>query len=61
MEDTIKISEYITPKEAGQILGVTGRRVRQLLADGAIAGKFVFRRWFVDRASLYQYLSERNR
>ena len=60
-QETIDLSEYITPNEAGKIADLTGRRIRQLLAEGEIDGQNIAGRWLVKRDSLYTYLSQRGK
>lgn len=60
-EETINLSEYITPNEAGKIAGLTGRRIRQLLTEGEIVGQNIAGRWLVKRDSLYAYLAQRDK
>ncbi len=38
--------------EASNVLGVSPRRVRQMLADGQLAGSRIGRQWLIDRADL---------
>ena len=40
--------------EAAEQLGVSARRVRQMLADGVLAGERVGRAWIIDREQLHQ-------
>ena len=61
LEETIILSEYITPNEAGKIADLTGRRIRQLLAEGQIVGKNIAGRWLVRRDSLDAYLALRDK
>lgn len=44
--------ESISTADAAALLGVTPRRVVQLLHDGALAGRQVGRTWSVDRESV---------
>jgi len=44
-------TNWITSAEAGRMMGVSERRVRQLLADGRLAGRLVAGRWQVDRGA----------
>jgi hypothetical protein len=59
--ETINLSEYITPNEAGKIADLTGRRIRQLLSEGEIEGQNIAGRWLVSRKSLYAYLARRDK
>lgn len=43
---------FITTTEAGDILNLTSRRVRQLAADGVLLGRLVAGRWMIDPASV---------
>jgi len=45
-------SSRLTTDETAVVLSVTPRRVRQLLADGALLGSRVAGRWSIDRASV---------
>ena len=42
----------VTTKEAAEMLGVSERRVGQMLAAGALTGRKVGRSWLVDRGSV---------
>jgi excisionase family DNA binding protein len=44
---------------AATLLGVTERRVRQLLDGGLLAGRKVGRQWLVDRDSIETYRTDR--
>ena len=57
----IDLAAYITPNEAGRIAGLTGRRIRQLLAAGEIEGINIAGRWLVNRDSLYAYLAQKDK
>jgi hypothetical protein len=59
--ETINLSDYITPNEAGKIADLTGRRIRQLLSEGEIEGQNIAGRWLVNRKSLYAYLGRRDK
>jgi excisionase family DNA binding protein len=51
--ETVAPSVYeVTTGEAAGILGVSPRRVVQLLHEGALSGRRVGRTWLVDRASV---------
>jgi excisionase family DNA binding protein len=45
-------SEVITTREAADMLRISERRVRQLLAEGRLTGTHAGRVWLVDRASV---------
>ncbi|MFB4300642.1 hypothetical protein [Actinomadura sp. NTSP31] len=45
-------SVTITTKEAGTMLGLKERRIRQMLAEGRLAGTQTGRVWLVDQASV---------
>lgn len=45
------VTDWVTSVEAGRMIGVSERRVRQLLADGRLAGRLVAGRWQVDRGA----------
>lgn len=52
----------ILVREASERYGISGRRIRALLKEGAIAGTKVATAWLVDEDSLKRYLgSERRR
>jgi hypothetical protein len=44
-----------TTEEAGDMLGVSPRRILQLLADGRLSGRKRAGRWLLDRACVYAY------
>lgn len=50
--------EAYSAEEAGKILHVQGRTVRQWIADGKIKGVRVGRRWIITREALEDYLEE---
>lgn len=62
-DKVINLTDYITPDEAGQIAGLTGRRIRQLLSETpqAIEGVRWGGRWMVKRDSLYDYMGKSGR
>lgn len=45
-------SAVIATREAADMLRISERRVRQMLADGALTGRRAGRVWLVDRASV---------
>jgi excisionase family DNA binding protein len=48
--------EWITATEAGRLLGLTSRRVRQLLEEGELEGEQINPRlWLVKRQSVEEY------
>jgi excisionase family DNA binding protein len=49
------MGDYITTPEAARVIGVNGRRVRQLIQEGRLAGKRVGRDWLVERADAERY------
>jgi excisionase family DNA binding protein len=53
-------SEVISTREAADMLRVTERRVRQLLAEGRLAGEQRGRVWLVERASVALYATVRD-
>lgn len=53
-------SEEITTREAADMLRISDRRVRQLLADGRLAGEQTGREWRVSRASVALYSAVRD-
>jgi len=48
---TVK-DEILSVTEAGQILGVGSKRVRQLIADGQLPAKLLGRQWAVLRSDV---------
>ena len=52
-------SDEITTEEAGRMLNVTTRRVRQLAAEGRLAGRRRAGRWCFDRGAAAAYVEER--
>ncbi len=53
------VTDWVTSVEAARMIGVSERRVRQLLADGRLAGRLAGGRWQVDRASVLDMLAGR--
>jgi excisionase family DNA binding protein len=49
---TASLMKLLTTAEAADQLGITSRRVRQLIADGRIAAKKVGRDYVIDPRSL---------
>ena len=47
--------DELSTAEAGDVLQVSPRRVRQLLADGRLAGRRCGGRWRIDRGSVAAY------
>lgn len=48
----IDLNDVLTSEEAAQVIGVSGRRVRELLKSGELPGRPVNERlWLVTRAS----------
>jgi len=55
----MEISNMLAPDAAGQVVGLSGRRVRQLCGEGAV--RFVrsgVRGYLVDVADLQRHMSE---
>ena len=52
-------SEVVDTATAAGRLGVSERRVRQLLADGPLTGRKVGRQWLVERTSITEYQAMR--
>ena len=50
-----KLEDWITTAEAAKILGLTARRVRQLIDEGVIEGRRFASVWMVRRASVERY------
>ncbi len=46
------VTDWVTSVEAARMIGVSERRVRQLLADGRLAGRLAGGRWQVDVVSV---------
>jgi len=57
--ETVKLEDYVTANEAAKIASLTSRRIRQLASLEDIKGKKIAGRWFINRDSLYRYLSQR--
>ena len=56
------IDEYVTVKEAADLIGVQESRVRQLLLEGVLVGrKFGQRAWMVRRDSASEFRNNRPR
>jgi len=57
----VRLEGYITAEEAGRILSLTVRRIRQLVTDNppALEGEKIAGRWFVKKSSVYSYLAEK--
>jgi len=53
------VTEYISTKEAGDILNITPRAVRGLLSRGSIQGSKLGRDWLARRASVLEYADKR--
>lgn len=49
------LKEWITAKEAGRILGMTDRRVRQLINEGRLEARRKGNLWLIKRDSVYKY------
>jgi len=57
----MKEAEYLTPPEAARVLGLSRRRVTQMLNDSGLAGeKLGNGRWRISAAALSQLLKERS-
>lgn len=44
--------EWISPAEAAELLGISDRRIRQLLNSGQLQGQRIGGRWVVSRADI---------
>ena len=53
-----ELKEWITAEEAGRILGVSSRRVRQLIGEGKLVARKKGNLWLVSKESVYEYLAE---
>lgn len=54
--------DYISTKEAADLLGVTSaRRIRQLLEEGVLAGRMHGRDWLVEKTSAMRLKKEREK
>ena len=53
-------SEVVTTDGAAVSLGVSARRVRQLLSDGVIRGRLSGRTWLIDGDSVRSYVEARS-
>lgn len=53
--------ELLTADQAGAELGISGRRVRQLLDQGTIRGQKVGRDWTISREALEEYKQQKNK
>jgi excisionase family DNA binding protein len=49
------MDDLITTSEAADMIGCIPRRVRQLIAEGRLAGRRMGRDWLVQRASVEAY------
>ena len=53
--------DLITPEEAGKLLKITARWVRELVIRGLIQGQKVGRQWVVSRQSVLDYLEQKKK
>jgi excisionase family DNA binding protein len=53
------VDEFIPTKEAADILGISTRGIRDLLARGRLEGQKFGRDWLVDRQSVLAYKKQR--
>jgi len=49
------LSEWITARQAALILGLTSRRVRQIIQEGKLIARKVGNLWLIKRDSVYNY------
>ena len=49
------LKEWITAREAARILGMTDRRIRQLIQEGHLMARKKGNLWLIKRDSVYQY------
>ena len=62
IRDQVPEADYYTPPDAAQALGLSRRRVNQLLNEGILEGKQLDnRRWIIPAASVKELLKERSK
>jgi predicted RNase H-like nuclease (RuvC/YqgF family) len=62
IRDQVPEADYYTPPDAAQALGLSCRRVNQLLNEGILEGKQLDnRRWMIPAASVKELLKERSK
>jgi len=54
-------TEILSVNEAGQLLGITGKRVRQLIAAGELPAKLLGRQWALLRKDVERYRIKRDK
>ena len=59
MSDKDSLNEFVTTKEAAQMLGKTQRRVLQAITEKLLDAVKMGGRWLVRRDSVYRYKGER--
>ena len=58
-KDSDVLDRYMTTAQAAKILGVTQRRIQQLIELKEIEGAKIAGRWLVVRDSVYRYMGQK--
>lgn len=58
-QKTIPLQEWITARQAGERLGISARRVKQLIESGDLEGRFIGVQWLVNPDSLAGWTRKR--
>ena len=59
--DHLVLDDWITPREASELIGVTPNQVRHLARQGIVEARKFGRAWMINRASAHAYAASDHR